>query len=347
MTDPSFPAEILHRIIGLAAKEDDNEYSTMKTCALVCYGLSKFCQQLMFEDVQVNTTRGDIANWNHPFLRLSTAGFVKALSGHFGLSLGKAIWKLSFVISQSDYDDALALQQTLKAINHLEYLMVTQTGLKIPIEMRKLDAIGNTFKHLFELPTLYAMCISDFPVFSVGPGLKEIDLRASLPQPWEVFFKHPTTFSEHRPELESMTFHGHAIPALKRLLSSRRTDGTPVVGLSNLKRVAVHTLTNATLFECFSLASGSSVGLQEVAFMSQEIDENFLLYGGTHIYTAIEPSLKTLKRLTLDLPFTGHKGDSIFIDFGSRRGAARRQVTEKEVQETEQQQERSIYPGVF
>ncbi|KAF9526204.1 hypothetical protein CPB83DRAFT_496127 [Crepidotus variabilis] len=49
--------------------------------------------------------------------------------------------------------------------------------------------------------------------------------------------------------------------------------------------------------------------------MSQEIDAGDTYNGDHCIYEAIAPSLITLKRLTLYLPFKGHSCDPIFSDF--------------------------------
>ncbi|KAF9526203.1 hypothetical protein CPB83DRAFT_896352 [Crepidotus variabilis] len=210
MADAVFPFEILYQAIGLATKEDDNDYSTTKSCALVCYGLFGFCRQLMFEAVEVDSNFSKASGWDHPTLRLSTAGFVKALSGNSGSSLGKAIRKLSFVVSRVDIENAKMFQRALKTINHLEYLMMTQANLLTPLVTRELEVTRNTFEHLLGLPTLSAICISDFPIFRVGSGLKAITVWASRPHNWNQSFGFSNSLDEHRPELESVTFHGYA-----------------------------------------------------------------------------------------------------------------------------------------
>ncbi len=227
-SSPVFPPEIEETIIDVFGDLED--YSSLKTCSLVCRAYLPICRKRLFASVILN----NVEPGPH---RLTTAVLDRLISAR--PEIADYIRKLDFDIRVEDLANP-TIQESLKRISRLESLTVLHRNRP------RLDWSNNPIRpallQLLHLPTLTYFKISyvdNFVVSDLVPctNLKHLNIGHHTGAADTASF--PGTQPTRSARLHELTAGLAAPAAILELCKARRPDGQPVVDFNSLSKITV------------------------------------------------------------------------------------------------------------
>ena len=224
-----FPLEIEETILDLLA-EDDEGFSTLKSCSLVCQAFLPICRKHIFGTIILN--EHDVAS------SLTTHSFESLLRET--PKIAGYIRKLVYHIEIADLSSP-SIQESLKRISRLKFLAVSHSHR--PCLNWSDNPIRPALLHLLHLPTITHFMMDDMNNFVVSDlipcvNLKYLDIGDNVTvTPQNTF---PAALPEHSIQLDEFIADTGEIPtAIMKLYKTRRPDGQPIIDFGSLSKLTV------------------------------------------------------------------------------------------------------------
>ena len=223
------PLEIEEMILDLLS-EDDEGYSALKTCSLVCKAFLHICRKHIFGSIVLDDYYNSLP---------MTPAFEHLL---------RETPEIADYIRILDYNiriEALTsptIQESFKRISRLEFLTVNAPSSSGPRHYWSNSPIRPTLLHLLHLPTLThfkVINMNDFVVSDLIPcvNLKYLDIGAYTTVAAENTF--PAALPEHSIQPNEFIAGMRISAAIIKLCTARRPDGQLIIDFGSLSKITV------------------------------------------------------------------------------------------------------------
>ena len=226
-----FPLEIEETILDLLA-EDDESYSVLKTCSLVCQAFLPICRKHIFGSIVLN--ENNVTMLSAP----TTDKFDRLLLET--PEIADYMRKLDYNIRIADLTSP-SIQKSLKRISRLEFLTVRHHWQR-PTSDWSNNPIRPALLHLLHLPTLThfkLVGINGFIVSDLIPcvNLKYLDVGFDTTVAAKNTF--PAALPEHSIQPNEFVAGFGTSGAIMNLCTARRPDGQPIIDFGSLSKITV------------------------------------------------------------------------------------------------------------
>ena len=225
-----FPLEIEEMMLDFLSSEDDDDYSALKTCSLVCHAFLHICRKHIFEFIFLDAYDSEISSSN-------VRAFERLLRNT--PEIGDYIRELVLFSRVEDLANAF-IQESFKRISKLEILTVH------PHITPRHDWSNNPIRplllHLLHLPTLTHFEVNYFNDFAVSDlipcvNLKCLDIGYLTTVAAENTF--PATLPKHSIQLDEFMVQIGAPTTIMNLWTAQRPDGQPIIDFGSLSMITV------------------------------------------------------------------------------------------------------------
>ena len=255
---PRLPFELVERIIDDVAEfdvaeYDDNhieEFSSIKSCALVCRFFLPLCRKYIFASVILFTPRH--THWNTS----NKLNHLLSNSPHLAVYIRKLYYhridEREFVAEKFPW-----LSLMLKKLVKLQKLSIS-----IGSHYRRFDWMSSSerkvFLPLLHLPTLTSISLSsigNFPIADLGNcvNLKKLRIKCSECSTPDGVEKFLEALSPTPVMLERLTIDGGSANLVQQLCHARRPDGKPIIDFSSLKKIKSEDVPLCSMMELFGM----------------------------------------------------------------------------------------------
>ena len=237
MPSITFPLEVEETILELlAADEDDEGHSALKTCSLVCQAFLPICRKYLFGSIVINAHNSRSPPF-HAFERLlretpEIADYVRTLEYTFRIG---DLTSPSIIRS---------IQESLMRISRLEFL--TLRVLCRGRDLFRFDWSNNPIRpallHLLHLPTLTHFMVTGIKDFIISDLIPCVNLKyleiGNMTMAAENTF--PPILPAHLIQLnEFVARYRCSGPAIMKLCTVRRPDGQPIIDFGSLSKITL------------------------------------------------------------------------------------------------------------
>ncbi|KAF9477065.1 hypothetical protein BDN70DRAFT_862325 [Pholiota conissans] len=288
---PFLPHDVVETVIDILTQDDYPNFSSTKSCSLVCRDFLPICRKHIFASVGIINLRRSV-NPTPPYVyihRTSSSGF-KILLATSPVIAGY-IRDLKCCITAEDSEDG-DLIAALKKITNLRSLTI-------------FDVIGPSFRNwntsqfrhavvrLFRLHTFTDLSlhsgVEDFVIADLPPNLKNFKFDALFVLPYSA--PHPPSSPI---KIHTMTIGWGCESSIEQLCRARFEDGGPFIDFTNLNSLEI-TLFGSDDFKALQQLLQHCTGLVYLSIRSYEV---WVPLAGLH--KALFPSMHTFKHIQIE-----------------------------------------------
>ena len=238
---PRLPLELVGRIIDNVAEYDNNHinnFSSIKSFALVCHCFLPLCRKYIFASVILNTRR------------LSSTATSDDLNHLLSNSPHLAVYirKLDYIVDEEEFvpERFAWLLPMFKKLVKLQKLSICYSRSGQSVFGSKLDWMSSSERKvllpLLHLPTLTSISLSsirNFPLadFASCVNLKKLRIHSLECSTPNSVGKFSEALSPTPVMLERLTIDAGNVIPVQQLCLARRPDGKPIIDFSSLKKI--------------------------------------------------------------------------------------------------------------
>ena len=262
---PILPLELVERIIDDVAEYDDNKFSSIKACALVCHCFLPLCRKYIFATVILtirlehrHTPTSDKLNHllsNSPYL----AVYIRKLHYRFD--------EMEFVAERFPW-----LSPMFEKLVELQYLSITYWGSRSE-ELDWMSSSGRkallSLLHLPKLTSISLSSIWNFPLADLAScvNLKKLQIQSLECSTPDGVGNFSEALSPSPVMLEWLTIDEGNVKPVQQLCHARRPDGKPIIDFSSLKKIKSEDVRLCSMTELFGMCSN----LQKISLNSMSL----------------------------------------------------------------------------